>query len=236
MNLFTLFLYQKSMFRNLMFLIIFTSVLATSCTTKRLVADNIQMSRVSQVGYFAPLSYISVIEKGNTAIPNDSLSELAAAILDSIITDSPIFASQRKIELMEANVQLNVEVAVNNLFNQILISNQINNIKIPESLSQVLKANEERYFLATIVSGFGRKGSNYGKQVAKGIGVGILTLGLVAPIPVKSNVSLYSCIIDAERMEVVYFSRTLPLEKSPTNRKVLADQYKKLVTEYFIKK
>ena len=103
---------------------------------------------------------------------------------------------------------------------------------MPPILDSVMKSNHQRFALATVVTGFGRKQGNFGNQVAKGIGVGILTLGMYAPVPVKSNSTLYGIILDSDRNEIIFYGKALPVEKSPTDRKVMEQQYKKLFKGY----
>jgi hypothetical protein len=223
------------MMKNFHLLTILFGLLLTSCATKRLVSTTNPVHSTQSLAYFTPYAYISIIEKGNTAVPNDSLSEVARLLLDSIILENKTFKQKTRVEISDVDMNY-IQADVNNLFNSIIRAGKIEQAFIGPNLKKYIDKDKNRYYLTSIMSGFGRKQGNYGKQVAKGIGVGILTLGMFAPIPIKSNVSLYAAIIDAEKMEVVYYSSTLPLEKSPTDRHVIERQYFKVLSEHFIKK
>lgn len=205
-----------------------------SCTgTKRLVDKDVKVSKMSEMAYFEPLAYISIIEKGNRAVDNDSLSAIAAALLDTVIAEYPLFRNKTKMEITDPKLRFRVAAETNNLVNQILATKQIEGIPVPTNIASLIKDEGYKYYMGSIVTGFGRKAGNYGKQVAKAIGVGILTLGMYAPVPLKSSINLFTFIIDAEANKIVYFSRTWPLEESPTNKKTMIKQYKKAVSEYF---
>ena len=104
-------------------------------------------------------------------------------------------------------------------FKKIFQQQKLDGIKLTPTIRTVLKENNQRFALLVVSNGFGRRAGNYGAQAAKGVGVGILTLGMYAPVPVKSSLALYAAILDADRDEVIYFSKTIPVEKSPTGRK-----------------
>lgn len=169
-----------------------------------------------------------MIEKGNTGIQNDSLSLVSKAILDSLVLNNPAFKAIR-LEIDNPVLLNNANSEILSIFNAILTSNSITKIDIPQNMKQIIDQNNQRFYMATLIEGFGRKSGNYGKQVAKGIGVGILTLGLYAPVPIKNKIRLMNFIIDKETMKIVYFSSTLPIEKSPTEIKIINKQYQKII-------
>lgn len=209
------------------------TIIFTSCATNKLISKSVKASEINEPMYFEPLSFINLVEKGNKSKQNDSLSYVSKKILDSIIIENKEFKISRKIETFEPKIKDKVDAELSDLINGIVRSNKIEGVKLTPTIDSILKSKKQRFALATVAAGFGRKKGNYGGQIAKGIGVGILTLGMYTPVPIKSNLSLFAVILDSERNEVVYFSKTLPLEKSPTERKVLESQYRKLFDGYF---
>ncbi|TDB60870.1 hypothetical protein [Arundinibacter roseus] len=53
---------------------------------------------------------------------------------------------------------------------------------------------------------------------------------MFVPVPIKSSTTLYALIFDSQKNAVVYFSRTIPVEQSPTDAHVLRSQFAKLFT------
>lgn len=87
-----------------------------------------------------------------------------------------------------------------------------------------MKNSNQRFALATVATGFGRRKGNYGGQVAKGAAVGILTLGMAVPTPIKSNLTLYAFIFDVQKNEIAYYKKSLPVEKEPTDENAIEKQ------------
>ncbi|MGY0408568.1 MAG: hypothetical protein ACWIPJ_09490, partial [Polaribacter sp.] len=77
---------------------------------------------------------------------------------------------------------------------------------------------------------------NYLGQAAKGVVVGVLTLGLFAPIPIKSNLTLHTIIVDSKKNEISFYKSTLPIEEPPTNEIIIKKQLDKLYENYLFKK
>lgn len=83
-----------------------------------------------------------------------------------------------------------------------------------------------------MATGFGRRKANYRGQVAKDAAIGILTLGMAVPTAVRSNITLYAFIFDAQKNEIAYYKRSLPIEKEPTDEKVIEKQLAGLFEGY----
>ncbi|MPR35611.1 hypothetical protein [Salmonirosea aquatica] len=193
-----------------------------------MINKSFRASEAGEVSYFEPLAYISLIQQGNRPFHNDSLSSVSRELLDSIIQNSHPFAATRKIENNDPELRQQLEIDINNTFMRVLKGKRVEGIELPPVLRTALENSQQRYALATISTGFGRRKGNYGGQIAKGLGVGLLTLGMYTPVPVKTSSTLFALIFDTRQNEIVYFSRTLPVEKSPTDSQVLQSQYRKL--------
>jgi hypothetical protein len=207
----------------------------TSCVSNRLINQAVKPTEIKEIAYFEPLSFISLIEKGNKAVLSDSLSLVSRNILDSVISKNTYPKISKRIEIEDLKVKSRVDNELKFLIRNIVSSKKLNGVKLTPTIDSILQSTNQRFALATVTTGFGRRKGNYGGQVAKGIGVGILTLGMYAPVPVKSNSTLYAILIDSERNEAIYFCQALPVEKSPTDSKVIDQQYRKLFQGYFYK-
>ena len=102
-------------------------------------------------------------------------------------------------------------------------------------MDSIVKSQNQRFGLCLISTGFDRKKGNYGKQIAKGIGVGILTMGMYTPVPYKANTTLYAMIFDSQNSSVVMYNIIPMVEKSPVDEKNLAALYSKIFQNYFKK-
>lgn len=69
--------------------------------------------------------------------------------------------------------------------------------------------------------------------MAKGAAIGILTLGMYVPTPIKSNLTLHAFIFDSEKNEITFYKRAMPVEKEPTEPEVINKQLFELFKGYF---
>jgi hypothetical protein len=208
------------------------TLVLTSCVTNKYISKNVNATEITEIKYFAPFSYVSLIEKGNKSVLNDSLSSISKVLLDSVIRNNNDFKIEKRIDVngLKNNIKVNNELSF--LIQTVMNTKKLDGVKLTPTIDSIMKANKQRFAMASVTTGFGRKKGNYGNQVAKGIGVGILTLGMYAPVPIKSSFSLFTIILDSERNEVVYYCRTLPIEKSPTDFKAVEKQYRTLYQGY----
>lgn len=208
------------------------TVVLSSCATNKYISKNVKATEITDIKYFAPLSYVSLIEKGNKSVLNDSLSSMSKVLLDSVIRNNNAFKIEKRIDVNGLKNNLKVTNELSFLIQTIMNTRKLEGVKLTPTIDSIMKANKQRFAMASVTAGFGRKKGNYGNQVAKGIGVGILTLGMYAPVPIKSSFSLFTIILDSERNEVVYYCRTLPIEESPTNYEAIEKQYRALYQGY----
>ena len=219
-----------------LFIMLSLIMLTASCSVSKIANHEVSPAEIKEISWFEPVSFIALIEKGNQQTVNDSLSSICTALLDSIMNDHKVRRNMRKIEVEDPMIKSRLQNEVTFLIQTAAQSRKLNGIKLTPTIDSLLKANNQRFAIATVASGFGRKAGNYGNQLAKGIGVGILSLGMVVPVPNKSNLSLFAIIMDAERNEVIYYCRTLPVEKSPTDKKVIYERYANLFNGYLYDK
>ena len=220
-------------------LIILVSILTlTSCgVNKHLASSTTTSTEINNVDYFKPLSYIQFIEKGNRAALSDSLSKITSENLGLLLEKNKTsLRLNREIPFPNDTVKAKVEDELAYLVRLITQRKKLNGIPLPYTIDSILKNNNQRFALATIATGFGRRKGNYGGQVAKGAAVGILTLGMVIPTPVKSNLTLYAFIFDADKDEITYYKKSMPVEKEPTDQQVMDKQLIKLFNGYLYDK
>lgn len=216
-------------------LITLVSILTlTSCgTNKYLTSSTTTSTEIKNIDYFPPLSYIQFIEKGNKAALSDSLSEITAKNLSLLLNQNKTtLRLKNEISIANDTVKRKVEDELAYLARIITQRKKLNGIPLPYTIDSLLKINNQRFALATIASGFGRTKGNYRGQVAKGAAIGILTLGMAIPTPIKSNLTLYAFIFDADKDEITYYKKSMPVEKEPTDQQVIEKQLMKLFNGY----
>jgi hypothetical protein len=76
--------------------------------------------------------------------------------------------------------------------------------KIPPILDEILEANETRFGLINICAGFTRAKGNYGREIAKGAALGILTLGMYYQTTIKAYSTVYAMIVDSQEDNITF--------------------------------
>lgn len=218
---------------SLRLLLIIGLVSLTSCGTYKQQTTNRTPEEISQLDYFSPISYTHYIEKGNISNFSDSLSAITQSHLDSILNSNNKFRTARKINLNDSITKIKYEEELTFLVQQIMGKQKLESLHIPPTIDSIMKINNSDFGLATLSMGFGRKKGNYTGQLAKGIGIGILTLGMYTPAPIKSNLTIYSLIFDAKNENVAFYRQTPMKAASPTDPTVLNQQLEWIFDGYF---
>jgi hypothetical protein len=109
----------------------------------------------------------------------------------------------------------------------------ISGLKLTPVLDSLLEIGGKRFGLITVTTGFTRDKGNYGGQIAKGVAIGILTMGMYNQTPVKANSTIYSMIIDAKENNIAFYKKSSLQNKEPLDKAVLTKQIQKLYEGYF---
>ncbi len=109
----------------------------------------------------------------------------------------------------------------------------LNRFDLPPNLEASMDHHDQRFYLLTLGTGFTRRKGNYGGQIAKGVGIGILTMGMFAPIPIKANSGISVMILDNQLGEIAYYKSSFNPEGEPLDDKILSRHKNHLFKGYF---
>jgi hypothetical protein len=220
---------QFSIFLILSFLIL------VSCTTTKPLTSNVNPKEVTDLKLLEPYSYISKISKGNRQQLDDSISTASKRhiikVLENLNGQIPLTG---KIILSDTSINKTLEKEFESLILTADRTKNISNLKITPTIDKVLEANGVRFGLITVGSGFTRIKGNYGKQVAKGAAMAILTLGMYYQTPVKAYSTIYVMIVDSKEDNISFFRKSYLQDKEPLDENVLTKQYKDIFKGYFL--
>lgn len=218
---------------NKIILILFCYILS-SCTATKLLTSNVRPAEVTDLKFLEPYSYISMIKKGNRGQLDDSISSISKQqvfrVLETFKGPLPLTG---EIILSDTAINKTLEKEYEFLVLTADRTRSITNLKITTMLDKVLEANQTRFGLIIIRTGFTRAKGNYGKEIAKGAALGILTLGMYYQTPVKAYSTIYAMIADSKEDNVAFFRKSYMKDIEPLDQAVLTKQYKKLFDGYF---
>lgn len=214
--------------------LILSCVILSSCTATKLLTSNVQPAEVTNLKLLEPYSYISMIKKGNRGQVDDSISaiskQLNINVLKNFYGQLPITGD---IFLTDSTINKNLEKEYESLILTADRNKNITNLKITPTLDKILEANDTRFGLIVISAGFTRLKGNYGKEIAKGAALGILTLGMYYQTPIKAYSTIYAMIVDSKEDNVAFYRKSFKQDLEPLDQSVLTNQYKKIFEGYF---
>ncbi len=184
-----------------------------------------------------PYSNISVIAKGNRGEKDDSASFMSGNL---IIDVAEKFKGQvpltGNIFLTDPDINSSLMKEYESLILAVQTIKDLSHLQIPPTLDKVLEANDTRFGMITVASGFTRVRGNYGKEVVKGALLGLVTLGMYYQTPIKSTSNIHVIIVDSQNNNVAFYRRSFLQDKEPLDEAVLMKQFKDIFTGYFISK
>ena len=206
----------------------------SSCGGSRYIAHHTPASTIDELALFRPFALVGYIDKGNRILPSDSMSSVTAALLDSTArAHGNRLRIDTCLDYADACLGQAVFQEIDVLTQRMRATKNKGPVPISPVLDSLLESRGYRYGMTLVATGHGRRKGNYGGQVAKSAAVGILTLGMYVPIPIKADLTLYALIVDSERDEVVFSDRTLPYEKSPPDPRVVEDRLTLVFEDYY---
>lgn len=208
-----------------------------SCTATKPLTSHVSPGEVTGLKLLEPFAYMEMIEKGNKARLNDSISDISKQlnmqVLKSMNDQIPISGD---IILKDPEINKSLEQEYEYLMVSAERDKSISNLKITPTLDKILEANDTRFGLIIVSSGFTRVKGNYAKQILKGGALGILTLGMYYQAPVKAYSTLYAMIVDSKDDNIAFFRKSFLPDREPLDPTVLTKQYKKIFDGYFLSK
>jgi hypothetical protein len=215
-------------------ILIFCCLVLSSCTASKILTSNVKPAEVTDLKILEPFSYISMIKKGNRSQLDDSISSISKQLLLKVLENYKGQLPQTgKIILSDTAIKNSLEKEYELLILTADRTKSIANLKITPTLDKILEANETRFGLVIISTGFTRAKGNYGKQVAKGAALGILTLGMYYQVPVKAYSTIYAMIVDSKLDNVAFFRKSFLQDMEPLDESGLTKQFKKIFDGYF---
>ena len=215
-------------------ILILCCLIFPSCTTTKPLTSNVKPSEVTELKLLEPYSYVSMIKKGNKGQLDDSLSSISKQLVYGVLEN---FKGQiplnGEIILSDTAINTRLEKAYEYLILTADKTKNITNLKITPTLDEILEANETRFGLINICAGFTRAKGNYGKEIAKGAVLGILTLGMYYQTPIKAYSTVYAMIVDSQEDNITFYNKSFIQDMEPLDQSAMTKQYKKLFEGYF---
>jgi hypothetical protein len=206
----------------------------SSCTPVKPLTSDVKPDEISELKLLEPYSYISLIRRGNIEQADDSLSYISSRIMIDVLEDSrDLLPLSGDIFLTDNEINKSLEKEFEDLIMSADEDGSISDLKITPTLDKVLEANQTRFGLIIINTGFTRVKGNYGKQIATEFLLGLLNLGEYAEDAVKSSSTVYAMIADSQEDNIAFFMKSTIDRVNPLDSKALKKQCRKIFEGYF---
>lgn len=193
-------------------------IILASCSKKAYRSQNLP-SDYGDILLLGSVTHISLIEKGDEMVRDDSISNVTRCKMDDILlTKTPLAPNDIVFNTAHDTLQelLGMELAA--VSNEMIANGKKESVKMPPLIDSLLKDSSPRYGMFTLVTGFMRTSENYEKQTLKGAGVGLLSLGLYMPFPYKYGCVVTTILFDKDVQRVVYYNQVTQPDKNPLHR------------------
>lgn len=201
------------------------SILQFSCGTTVPLLSNRKSYDVDTASVYHLPSLITSIAKGNRQEFNELYSDSTLNIRSRDFNQHlPKYITPVAFEFANVEEEEQMSKRFFEVLNAVENKKKIKGITLDDRLVNYLENKNIKYVILTFQAGFTREQGNYGKQVAKGLGIGILTLGLLVPVPIKSNSTIVCCVLDTRNKNVAFYRKRTaevePLEEQVINRQI----------------
>lgn len=222
---------MKSFIKATLLISVFTCI--ASCGPSGKLADPAIIGQMKHnIVLFDPVSRIEVIGKDNLNANSETASAEAQNPLKEKIctydTGLGIDALHVSEDLKEAYAIQDDIIALADWYIN-TNGEDLSYIEIPPTIDSIIESSGRRYGMIIYSEGFSRTGGNYALEIAKTVGIGILT-GYVT-VPFKNSSSIYLMILDS-KTDRIAFNRCTFGEYNPLSGKHIEKQFKRLFKDF----
>ncbi|MCP9757461.1 hypothetical protein EGI26_20050 [Lacihabitans sp. CCS-44] len=207
------------------------AIIFLGCVNEKYISSDFRKSNNNlNIGIIRPASKVDFIEEKNEFQVDDNLSEKAAEIVFHSITEMAGYQKSKEEILVDFTTLDAIYKELFNLENLLVQAPSrkdrnrlIKSYNLSETILNVIEENKVDQLIIAYQLGFTRTKPNYRTQIAKGFGVGILTLGVYTPLPIKSSSKIFAWTIDTKTKKIIFHNKNL-LYIEPLNSKEISNQ------------
>lgn len=129
--------------------LLFASVLFASCSSSKILTSDVKPIEITEMLKIEPFSYITLIEKGNKGIYNDSISNITKLTLNESIESfrEKLWLSSQEVIITDSTERNKLEKELSFLILSADRSRNIKNLPITPMIDSLLTANNQRFGL-----------------------------------------------------------------------------------------
>jgi len=203
-------------------ILVLFALISVSCAT---AYQGIESAIASGVTFVANTSEVSVLGKNNAVFLDDSLSYEATQRVKKAIESNLIVGVNSIIDCSE-DVAMHAEISRVLSIASATPRRHLSEIVIDGPVYDLLKQSQDRFAVVVWHDGFTREKGSYGKQMALGLGLAVLTTIATAGaatgyfVPEKANSRVSVMVVDTQTGQIAAF-RIMAEEAEPLKDNVI---------------
>ncbi|HEX8503838.1 MAG TPA: hypothetical protein VF630_00605 [Hymenobacter sp.] len=198
--------------------------LSSCAVSSGIVRTGFQPRAVQAMPFASPVAQVATIQRGNQPEVNLEASVESARLMRKLLVSHQAELHLADELVIPDSLQQQASQEIYQAVNGIEKRQRLDTGAHLPALDYLLAGRTQRYVLVTATQGFTRLEGNYGNQLAKTIGVGLLTMGMMVPVAVKAKSDICLFIYDKEQRNIVYYNHTPPpAEREPLDEAVAGE-------------
>jgi hypothetical protein len=215
-------------------LVILATGLSSCAASSGIVRSGFQPQAIQGMLFATPVAQIALVEQGNQPELHEDASAESVRLMRKLLSAHQPELHLRGELLIPDSLQPKARQEIYRAVEGIERRQRLDTGAHLPVLDYLLTAQNQRYLLVTATEGFTRTDGNYGNQLAKSIGVGLLTMGMMVPTSTKAKSIICLFIYDSQQKVIVYYSHTPPpAEREPLDEAVLDKQLRTMLIKDF---
>ena len=217
-------------------LVLLLGLLASCAASTGIIRPGFQPRTMQPMPYASPVAQVAVIERGNQPSLSAEASNESVRLMRKLLTSHRTELRLQDELVIPASVQQQAEQEIYRAVEGIEKRQRLDTGAHFPVLDELLAGQSQRYLLVTATQGFTRAEFNYSGQLAKSIGVGLLTMGMLMPTSIPSKAQSVIClfIYDSQQKQIVYYNHTPPnAEREPLDEARLEYQLRTMLKKDF---
>jgi hypothetical protein len=220
-------------------IILWVVIFSASCSSPKFFTSGVNPSEIQEMIPIEPFSFITLIERGNRGNYNDSISKYSEMVIDEALESfrDDLRLSSDVIYTIDDQERRELEKEIDFLITSAERNKKKYSIEITPLVESLLDEYDQRFGLIILQDGFTRVKGNYGRQVAKAVGLGIMT-GVLTGVyydnsPIKASSTLHVVIVDNQEKNVAFYNKSVLQNKEPTEIANIIRQINYVFEKYF---
>jgi hypothetical protein len=199
------------------------------------LAGGFRPADITEMVFVQPAAAVGIIAQGNQNTPNpDASADASEALRQALLRHDEKLHLKSQLPTKDSLLQRAVLRFTFQASRELAGSRKR---PLPVSapwLDSLLTTQKQRYCLFSFVQGYTRTASNNRGRMAKDLGIGLLSMGMVMPVSYQAFTKVGVFIYDAEQHAVVYHKVSIPAEKDPLAGIVIDRELTDLLAKDFV--